>query len=407
MKPEQLFGAAIGLQSPWFIKQVEFKEEGSHRVLHLFVDYERGIDLLGKDGKVNKAYDHVERTWRHLNFFQHECYLHATVPRIRQDDGSTQMVTVPWASEGSSFTLLFEAFAIELCKSGLSLSAAGRLLGIDGRIIGRIIRRYVEEARYSQPLEQVRVMGVDETSSRKGHNYLTVLTDMEQKKVVGIGVGRNEKAFLAALQQCAVRQVEPQKVEKVVMDLSPSYKAAVSTHLAAAEIVFDRFHLEQLVSKALDEVRRKEAAHSKQLKNTKYLWLRRGSDLGIEQMEQLQFLSSTYPQLGKTYRFKEWFKEICNSADPNTATWLMKEWLYKAQRSNIAPIQKVAQSLKAHWSGIVQYFESRLTSGYVERVNLKIQEIKRMAKGYRNMENFIIMIYFHLGKLNLQTHKIW
>lgn len=85
----------------------------------------------------------------------------------------------------------------------------------------------------------------------------------------------------------------------------------------------------------------------------------------------------------------------------------MKEWLYKAQRSNIAPIQKVAQSLKAHWSGIVQYFESRLTSGYVERVNLKIQEIKRMAKGYRNMENFIIMIYFHLGKLNLQTHKIW
>jgi transposase len=404
MKPEQLFSVALGLREPWFIERVEFTDEDGQKVLHLYVDYHRGVDLLGKDGRRYKAYDHRRRTWRHLNFFQHKCYLHADVPRVQQEDDTIQQVDIPWASDGSSFTLLFEAFALTLCQSGMSLSAAGKLLGVDGRIVGRIINRYVQEALCNQPLEQVKVMGVDETSSRKGHNYLTILTDMEQKKVVGIGEGKDELAFLEALKQSTDRGVCSTKVETVVMDLSPAYKAAVRNHLNNAELVFDRFHLEQMINKAVDEVRKQEAKNTTELKNTKYLWLRNGSSLQPRQRFDVNFLSLTYPRLGKAYQMKEWFKEIWNAEEPVEATLLMKEWIDLALKSNIEPLKHVARTFRTHWNGIVKFFETRYTSAFVERVNLKIQEIKRLAKGYRNMQNFITMIYFHLGKLQLPTH---
>ena len=121
-------------------------------MLHLYVDYERGIELSGVDGGKYKAYDHRERTWRHLNFFQHECYLHANVPRVKQADGTIQQVQVPWAAEGSSFTLLFEGYALALCKFGLILSATCAMLGVDSRVIRRIIRRYVTEALHTTAL---------------------------------------------------------------------------------------------------------------------------------------------------------------------------------------------------------------------------------------------------------------
>jgi transposase len=404
MKQEELFTLALGLQAPWFVDRVEFINAGEREVLHLYVDYKRGIELAGLDGGKYKAYDHRERTWRHLNFFQHECYLHANVPRVKQADGTIQQVHVPWAAEGSSFTLLFEGYALALCKYGLSLSATGAMLGVDGRVIGRIIRRYVTEALHAQPLAQVKVMGIDETSSRKGHNYLTILTDMDRKKVVGIGEGKDEEAFLQAIEQATLRGVSAQHVETVVMDLSPSYRAAAREHLPHADIVFDRFHLEQMISKAVDEVRKQEAQHTVELKKTKYLWLRNGSSLTAKQRLEVKFLCYTYPTLGKAYRFKEWFKQIANNNEPVEATALLKEWIKLANRSKIEPIKKVAKSFKAHWTGILHYFNTRITSAFVERVNLKIQEIKRLAKGYRNIKNFITMIYFHLGNLDLPTH---
>lgn len=404
MKPEQLFAVALGLREPWFIERVEFLDEAGQKVLHLHVNYHRGVDLLGLDGSKYKAYDHRRRTWRHLNFFQHQCYLHADVPRVQQADGTTQQVDVPWANEGSSFTLLFEAFALTLCQSGMSLSAAGKMLGVDGRVVGRIISRYVHEALESQPLDQVKVMGVDETSSRKGHNYLTILTDMNEKKVVGVGQGKDELAFIEALEHCTIRGVCAGKVETVVMDLSPAYKAAVKNHLNNAELVFDRFHLEQMINKAVDDVRKQEAKSTIELKNTKYLWLRNASSLKPRQLFDVNFLCETYPRLGKAYRMKEWFKEIWNAEEPFEATVLMKEWINLAARSKIEPLKRVAKTFRAHWNGIVKFFHTRYTSAFVERVNLKIQEIKRLAKGYRNMQNFITMIYFHLGKLQLTTH---
>lgn len=407
MKQEELFTLALGLQDPWFVEKIEFVAKADTLVneLHLHVSHQSRQLFIAEDGKQYPVYDHVDRTWRHLNFFQHECYLHARVPRVKTGDGNTLQVDVPWAKPGSSFTLLFEAFSLFLLQAGSSLTSAGELMKVDSRVIGRIVNYYVAISLANEKLEPVEALGIDETSVRKGHNYVTVLTDLDRKKVVAVSPGKDGVAVGKGLAIMSKRGAKPRDVKNVAMDLSPAYTAAVLDQLPQAAIIYDRFHLEQLLSKGLDTIRKQEQAENQILRKSKYLWLRNNANLTQKEADKIHYLSITFPNLGKAYQLKEQFKEIYNNAGVADALSALKEWIRLAEKSKLAPLQTFVNTLKAHWSGIVTYFHTRLTSAFAERVNLKIQEIKRTARGYRNLKNYIAMIYFHCGGLNLPTHK--
>lgn len=400
MKKEDLFTIALGLQEPWYIDLAELIENDGNRELHLYIEHRQGVKFQ-YEGTMYSVYDHQERTWRHLNFFEHECYLHARVPRVRTPSGQVLLVDVPWASPGSSFTLLFEAYAALLVEGGMPCTKAGDYMGISGKSIWTILRRMISTALSEQPLEDVRHMGVDETSRKKGHNYVTVLTDQDKRKVVGVSLGKDQDAFNNALIDIIIRGADPNKTELVTMDMSASYIAGVTDSLPNADIVFDRFHLEQAMNKVVDEVRREEAQTYQGLKKTKYLWLKNESRLTLEQQSRISELENSYPTLGATYRLKEQFKVVLNEATYTSNLRGINNWLEIAWKSGIAQVQRFVKMIINHWYGIKTYFEHCVTNGYAERVNLKIQEIKRVAKGYRNMHNFILMIYFHLGKLDL------
>jgi transposase len=408
MEITEMFGLALGLSKPWFIKKVEFVElESSHKKeLHLYLDYSKGHAFQIGDQVFNRIYDHHEKMWRHANFFEHECFLHAQVPRVINGEGKPVLVNVPWARPGSQFTLLFEAFSFGLVESGLSYSAAGGQVKEDGRVIFRIVKAYVDKARSEQQLEQVKLASLDETSFKKGHNYFTILTDVERKKVVGIGKGKDENAVQQAINEMEGRGSKADEVEQVGIDLSPAFISACMDKFENAQIVFDRFHVEQMLSKAVDSVRQLEADANKELRKSKYLWLRNASSLKPKQEERVHYLISVFPVLGQAYRLKEAYKEIFNNLKKEDAVEALEEWIKMVNESKIYPLIKFANSLKAHWSGVIQYFEKRSSNGFAERVNLKIQEIKRTAKGFRNQDNFITTIYLHLGKLNFQFHTI-
>jgi transposase len=404
MKPEELFGLAIGLQKPWYIENIEFKDsekkEGS-KELHIHLSHEKNqrFEVAGHDYPV---YDHQDRIWRHLNFFEHVCYLHCKVPRVKTKEGNTLLVNVPWAKAGSSFTLLFEAFSMLLVKGGMSLSGAGKYMKIDGRRIFRTISSNVSEALAEQELEQVTDAGLDETSTRKGHNYITVLTDRKRKKVVGLGLGKNKKAVQTAVNEMESRGSKAQGVQRLTLDLSPSYISASNEIFEDAELVFDRFHIDQLLSKAVDEIRREDQKENVELKKSRYLWLKNEGNLSAEKLERVHYLEMTYPRIGKAYRLKEQFKEIWNNVKIESRIADLEEWLILAWKSDLPPLQKFVNTIYDHWYGIESYFKNIQTNAFAERVNLKIQEIKRIAKGYRNMENFKSIIYFHLGGLDLK-----
>lgn len=406
MKPEEIFAGALGLVEPWFVSAIDFVAESKDAVkeLHIYVDYTPNDGFVADDGKKYRAYDHVDRTWRHMDFFQYRCILHARVPRVRNNAGNTVNVKVPWADVGSSFTLLFEAFAASLAKSGISHTGVGGLMRVDSRRIGRILKRNVDEAVKKEKIEPIENLSIDETSIRKGHKYITVLTDLDRKKVVAVSLGKDGEAVKECLDIMERRGADPKKVKHVSMDLSAAYTSAAQDYLPKAKIVYDRFHLEQLLSKAVDDLRRLEQKESNLLKKTRYLWLRNNDRLTNNQRDRIHYLSATFPRLGQAYQLKEQFKQIYNTLDPNEALETLKEWVRLARKSGIFPILKFVNTLKAHWNGIVSYFRNRISNGFAERVNLKIQEIKRVARGYRNTDNYIDMIYFHCGGLKLPTH---
>lgn len=401
MRTEDLFSTALGLQKPWYVEKVEFKSNDSGRELHIHLNHERNSKFL-VEGDFYSVYDHQERMWRHLNFFEHECYLYAHVPRVKTKTGQVLLVEVPWAQPGSSFTLLFEAYAALLVKGGMPMRVAGEYLSIDGRRIWTIINRKVSEALSDQPLEAVKHLGVDETSTKKGHQYITVLTDVERKKVVGLAPGKDAEAFNNALIDMEIRGADRNRVSVITMDMSPSFISAASKKMPKAKLVFDRFHLEQSMNKAVDQVRKEEARLYKDLKKTRYLWLKNERNLREDQQQKINDLATSYPRLGQAYRIKEQFKEVLNEAYFCSKVSPLERWMKVARNSGIEPIQNLVNTIAKHWYGIKTYFKYCISNGFSERVNLKIQEIKRTAKGYANINNFILMIYFHLGQLDLK-----
>jgi len=398
-----IFTAALDIRSPWYIKRIHFEFEEGKKKLYIQVAHTRRTKFA-YDGIDCPVYDHQERSWKHLNFFQHECYIYGQIPRVKTPDGSIRLVEVPWAQPGSSFTLLFEYNILNLIREGMSASSAGRHTGICGKRVFRIVRRHVGEALCNQSLYPVKALSVDETSTRKGHNYLTVLTDREAKKVVGLAPGKNTDSFKDALLTMEVRGADRECVRSVTMDMSKSYISGVSEAIPQAEIVFDRFHIAKQLNEAVDEIRRQEQKQYKDLKGSRYLWLRNNASLNSSQRERVDILSEAYPTLGQAYRLRELFKQVMDEALTSKRLRPLNDWIKMAWASGLAPIRNFVNMLHNHWYGIKTYFKKVADNAFAERVNLKIQEIKRIAKGYRNINNFILMIYFHVGVLKFETH---
>jgi len=404
MKKHELFAAALNLPWPWYIKEVEFEEVDSERVLHIHLAHRRRVkfDYAGKSYTI---YDHQERKWEHLKFFQHRCIVHAGVPRVKTGDGKVKLVDVPWAQPGSSFTLLFEYEVIKLAKGGMNNTRVGNHLGISRKRVFGVLNRHVSQALSVQDLEDVKELSVDETSAKKGHNYLTIMADRERKKVVGVGAGKDYNAFAHAMIDMEVRGASRKSVRTVTMDMSTSYIKGAKQDLAQASIVFDRFHIAKKLNEAVDQIRREDQLAYKTLTNSRYLWLRNSNKLNEKQKIQVEHLANSHPNIGAAYRLKEQLHAIFNDAQRNWRIEPLKAWMKVAKKSKLKPIVTFVKMLEKHWYGIKTYFKSLATNAYAERVNLKIQEIKRSAKGFRNIQNFIIMIYFHLGGLDLISTK--
>jgi len=400
MQSKELVSLGLGLEDPWFVSDVKIEKDGSELVLHIEVDHKQGSSFA-YEGDLCSVYDHHQRSWEHLNFFEHRCILHARVPRIKTKSGSVRLVEVPWAHQGSSFTLKYELHVLQLIQEGMSASAAARYVRINPKRVFRIIKRHVIDGLIDTELDTVTHLALDETSSKKGHNYLTIIADRERKKVVGVSEGRSSMSMLEALEEMEFRGASASDVKSVTMDMSPSYIKGASEHLQEATIIFDRFHIQKQMNEALDEIRRAERKKFTELKRSRYLWLRNNSNLTDHQRKQVSELSRVCPNTGAAYRLKELLKIVLDEAYITKKVTPLNEWIKEAWSSNLEPVRKFVNMLRRHWYGVKSYFYHLATNAYAERVNLKIQEIKRIAKGYRSMENYKIMIYFHLGGLNL------
>ncbi len=391
----EIFSIALGLHEPWHIKEVIFSKENSQ--LDIYLDFTRGYKFKAEDGQKYTAHDTVDRSWQHLNFFQHQCYLHARVPKVKQSDGKVKTQAVPWARKGSGFTLLFEAFSMLLIENEMPVNKAAKMLQVYPNRLWNVFNYWISIAHQNDNIEDLGKIGFDETSVRRGHNYVTTMVDLELRRVLFATEGKDSGCIKNSVDYLKAKNVDIHKVEQVCIDMSPSFISGCIDYLPNAAITFDKFHVMKVVNKAMDDLRKLERIGNDRLKKHKYTFLK--SKLIPEIQQERDLLLEMYPKLGEGYRLKQLFSDFWDIKDKEEAAGYLAFWCDIATDSGIFPFINAAKTINAHWGGIVNYTESKVNNGILEGLNSKIQLAKKRARGYGNINNFINMIYFTCGKL--------
>ena len=398
-----LFTAALGLQPPWEVSKVDFNPAEGR--LDLYVSRQRGSKHPCPKCEIEcKVHDTQERTWRHLNFFQYRAYIHCDTPRIKCQTHGVLQVETPWSRPGSGFTLLFEAFMIELSKV-MPVNSLAQMVGEHDTRIWRVINHYVEEARQKLDFSKAVSVGIDETSSKRGHNYVSVFVDLDESSVIYATEGKDAKTVEAFKDDLQKHNGEPEQVKDICCDMSPAYIKGAEENFPQAAITFDKFHVMKMVNEAVDQVRRQEQLENKYLKNTRYVWLKNPGNLTVKQNDKLESLSKMNLKTARAYRIKLSLQEFWTIEDPDAAEAYLKRWYFWATHSRLEPIKEVAYTIKRHWDGIIRYITSRVNNGILEGINSLIQATKRKARGYRNTKNLITIIYLTCSKLKMDLPK--
>ena len=392
---KEIFEMALGLASPWFIKEVVFNKDLSQ--LDIYLDFTKGHRFLMDDGNLYTAHYKIDRRWEHLNFFQHKCYLHAGVAKVRQADGRFKTQPVPWARPSSGFTLLFEAFSMLLIENEMPVNKVASVLRVYPNRIWRIFGYWISRAHKNDTIGDLKKVGFDETSIKKGHNYVTTMVDLEKRRVLFVTQGKDAACIAKSVAYLEEKEVSLDLVKQVCIDMSPAFISGCGKHLPEADITFDKFHVMKEVNKAMDELRKQERRGNDLLKGHKYTFLK--NKVSPEIKEERDLLMEFYPKLGEGYRLKQLFEDFWDIQDKEEAAGYLAFWCDLAEESRIYPFQRAVNTIKAHWTGILNYIESKINNGILEGLNSKIQLAKKRARGYRNVTNFINMIYFICGKL--------
>jgi transposase len=403
MNPESLFGIALGINPPWEVEGIEFSKENKR--LDIKIGFQRGAAFdCPVCGAPSTAYDTTEKTWRHLNFFQYEAYLTARVPRVKcpNDGCGVKQVQVPWARAGSGFTLLFEALVMFLVRE-MPVKAAAALLGEHDTRIWRVLDYYVQVARAQADYSDVKRVGIDETSARRGQDYISLFFDLDQRRLLFGTGGKDHATVKTFTEDLKAHGGTPENVTAACIDMSKAFIKGIREALPNAEITFDPFHLIQLMNDALGKVRAEEARlFPELLHGSRYAFLKNPENLTEKQDETLTKLSRYRLKTAKAYLVKLALQDVYFAPTREDAVALLKSWYNWAIRCQIEQVKKVARTVKDHWNGILAWFDSKLSNGFLEAVNGLIQAAKRRARGYRSTKNLVNMAYLIAGKLDFR-----
>jgi len=394
-----LFQLALGLTPPWRVEKIEFDPD--RRRLDLNLGFERGARFACPECATAgcPVHDTIDKEWRHLNFFQHEAYLHARVPRVRCGEHGVIQVVVPWAREGSGFTLLFEALAMLLMRE-MPVKAASRIVGEQDTRLWRVLLHYVEVARAREDFSQVSQVGVDETSHRRGHDYVSVFVDLDRSKAIFATPTREKKVVAEFKEDLAAHGGEADQVVNFSADLWQPYRDGIKENFVNARLTIDRYHILQLLNRAVDEVRRREQRNSPGLKKTRYIWLKKQTNLTARQREDLPYLRRRHRRTARAYELKLEFEDLWQLRADQAAGYL-DDWCDRVYRTRgLDPMKDFVDTIDVHWDDVLRWFQTRITNGVLEAINSLVQAAKRRARGYRTDKHYIAMIYMTAGKLS-------
>ena len=322
---------------------------------------------------------------------------------------------MPWARAGSGFTLLFEALALSMCQE-LPVAHAARHLRTSAKRLWQRIDHYVSQARERDDMSQVRQIGIDETSLKKGHEYITVVHDLQAKRLLFGESGRDSQCVHAFVQDLQRHGGHAQKIEHVCMDMSAAFIKGAGQAWPQAAISYDRFHVVALANAAMDEIRRAEvkqdAAHVRQainrhdkraLKSLSWAMRRNPESWNARQTQCMHNLQRSHLKSARAWRLKMALREVYASArqsnDAQIAASALQRWVSWARRSRLEPFKKLAKTIQTHWDGVLSGMLDGRSNAFVEAMNGLLQQAKTAARGFRTVRNFLSIAYLRMSKL--------
>jgi len=399
---EKLFETALGISAPWFVTGTDFNAQA--RTLTIRVDFVSGsrFAVAGVDGE-HPVHDTVSKRFRHLNFFQHECFLEVRVPRVRLPDGAVRQIEPPWAGKLSGFTLLFEALVLMLCQQ-MTFAAAARLVGESRHRVAVICERYVALA-LAQADSGVHELAIDETSRARGHDYITLAADAVERRVLAVAEGRSVDSIEALVGELDAHGCAPAQVSSVSIDMSPAFIKGCAEHLPNARITFDKFHVVWHASTAVDKMRRIEQRTDRSLKGLRWSLLKDRSRLSAEAAADLDALIArmTTVRTARAWVYKEQLREILERKQINVVRTMLQHWCTCVMRSKVEPMKEVAALVRHHLDGIIAWAQTRQTNGFLEALNGLFQAAKRRARGFTRMSTIRTVIFLIAGKLDFRV----
>jgi len=247
----------------------------------------------------------------------------------------------------------------------------------------------------SRPIKNIKYIGIDEFAIKKGHSYMTIFVDLRDGRVIHAVEGKSKKAILPFLKRL---KRHARKLKAISMDMSASYFWAVKEILPKVDIVFDRFHVMGLMNKAIDTFRRQyqqalNKTDRKVLKGARFLLLSNYENLNEDKKLRLDELLQLNEPLAKMHLMKEQLRLFWDMKTRQDAARFLNSWSYEAMNSGIPALAKVARTLMLYRTGLLTYFDHKITNAPVEGLVNKIKTLKRQAYGFRDMEYFKLRLY--------------
>jgi transposase len=398
------YAQLLGLIPPWAVVDVQLKMEELKVEIEVQWPEDEPVHCPECE-ELCRVKDHrEERTWRHMDTMQFQTLLKSRVPRADCPTHGAKTIKIPWAGPKSPFTLLFERFAIDVIYAARSITQAMQLLRISWDQVQRIQERGVERGLARRKLDDLEYVGIDEKNFGKGHDYVSVLSDINEGRVLDVVKDRTTEAADQLWQTIPPAQRE--NIKAVAMDMWDAFMTSTKNNVPNADIVHDKFHVAKYLGKAVDDVRKKENRElveegNEILKGSKYLWLTSPANWTPDQEVIFNILRKEGLKVGRAWAIKEMFSEFWGYVYEKPAESFFKRWFWWATHSRLRPISETAKTLKRHLAGLLTYLKHRITNAVAEGLNSKIQSIKANARGFRNFGNYRISILFHCGKLNV------
>jgi transposase len=403
MEIGELLALGLGLQPPWRLVGQRVDTSKQPHEVYLEVAADRGAEFpCPVCGRLCKAHDFHEFTWRHLNLFQYHCYVTGRMPRVDCPEHGTKRVKAPWARDGNRFTLLFEQAAMTLVRE-MPVLAVARIIGVSDKRLWRVVQYYVAQALTKMELGGVKAVALDDTASKRGQNYVTVFIDMDrkQKPVLFVTPGRGKDCLVQFRRFLREHGGHQQNIAEVVCDMSPAFLAAIGQSFPSANVTVDWFHVVQLFTTAVDQVRKNEARERKMPKATRWAVLKAadGGRLTEKQQQALLELETGGFATATAWRLKEMLRWIRKATTARAAQWRITHFIRHAQKcimldaDALIPISKALMTLEQHAHLILRRWTSKHSNARLEGLNGIFQAARARARGYRNVFTFMTMIY--------------